>query len=129
MMFNIIQMSGILPFKSLNINIHVYTLCSSIVGVFICLLTNSGKIKDEMHIWEREREREILTRNRALMLTLSIGKPITFSFWIQNKTSTKLWILCLEVWRERRVERSRGEESNGEKSKGKWLLSTWFGYF
>ena len=29
---------------------------------------------------EREIEREILTRNRALMLTLSIGKPITFSF-------------------------------------------------
>ena len=58
MMLNIIQMSGILPFKSLNINIHVYTLCSSIVGVFICLLTNSGKIKDEMHIWEREGERE-----------------------------------------------------------------------
>ena len=27
-------------------------------------------------------------------------------------------MLCLEVWRERRVEESRGEESCGEESRG-----------
>lgn len=33
--------------------------------------------------------KEMLTRIRALMLTLSIGKVIAFSFWIQIKMSTK----------------------------------------
>ena len=38
-------------------------------------------------------------------------------------------MLCLEVWREKRVEESRGEESSGKESRGEWLSSTLFGCF
>ena len=38
-------------------------------------------------------------------------------------------MLCLEVWRERRVEGSRGEESSREESREEWLSSTLFGCF
>ena len=33
-------------------------------------------------------------------------------------------MLCLEVWRERRVEGSKEGESSGEESQGEWLSST-----
>ena len=35
-------------------------------------------------------------------------------------------MLCLEVWRERRVEESRWEKSSEEESRGEWLSSTLF---
>ena len=38
-------------------------------------------------------------------------------------------MLCLEVWRERRVEGSKGKKSNGEESRGEWLSSALFGCF
>ena len=40
-----------------------------------------------------------------------------------------VFMLCLEVWMERRVEESKREESSGEESIEKWLPSTLFGCF